>query len=186
MATESRFERDFLRAALLQGRSAVGLGDLPRGYERLHYVLVRARAANVIDFELPVLVAIAELEIKQGRPAIAMARLEEAWEGIRRGPFSLVQADAYNMLAEVQLAMGDKRAAAEAAIQAFKVAWCDGPPFAYSYGLQCAKTHLERLAAPEPDMPRYDDAKFEPRPTVEINPEDQYWVDPDNLVWDKI
>jgi len=32
-----------------------------------------------------------------------------------------------------------------------------------------------------PDMPPFDESKFEPMPEVEINPKDEYWVDPDKL-----
>jgi hypothetical protein len=44
-----------------------------------------------------------------------------------------------------------------------------------------AKAHLAALDAPEPPMPPFDESKFEPMPEVEINPKDEYWVDPDNL-----
>ena len=65
--------------------------------------------------------------------------------------------------------------------QAYQAAWCDGPPYAYHWGLQKAKAHLAALGAPEPDMPPFDESKFEPMPEVEINPKDEYWVDPDKL-----
>jgi hypothetical protein len=44
---------------------------------------------------------------------------------------------------------------------------------------------LAALDAPEPDMPPFDQSKCEPTPAVEINPKDEYWVDPttwNNLV----
>jgi hypothetical protein len=44
-----------------------------------------------------------------------------------------------------------------------------------------AKAHLAALGAPEPHMPPFDESKFEPMPEVEINPKDEYWVDPDEL-----
>jgi hypothetical protein len=30
-------------------------------------------------------------------------------------------------------------------------------------------------------MPLFDQSKFPPLPEVEINPKDEYWVDPDKL-----
>ena len=63
----------------------------------------------------------------------------------------------------------------------FEAAWCDGPPYAYHWGLMIAKAHLKALGAPEPDLPPFDESKFEPLPEVEINPKDKYWVDPDQL-----
>jgi hypothetical protein len=55
-----RFERDFVRAALMQGRAAAGAGAMQRANERLYYALTRARAANLVEFELPALIAIAK------------------------------------------------------------------------------------------------------------------------------
>jgi hypothetical protein len=79
------------------------------------------------------------------------------------------------------LAEGDKQAAIEAATKAYKAAWCDGPPYAYHWGLEEAKAHLAALGAPEPSLLPFDESKFEPLPEVEINPKDEYWVDPNNL-----
>jgi hypothetical protein len=36
---------------------------------------------------------------------------------------------------------------------------------------------LHELGAPEPDMPPFDEAKFEPMPDVEINPRDEFYVE---------
>jgi hypothetical protein len=101
--------------------------------------------------------------------------------GEERGPYPLQRADAFNVLAAIALAEGDKPAAIAAATNAFRAAWCDGPPYAYHWGLQKAKAHLAVLSAPEPVLPPFDESKFEPMPQVEINPKDKYWVDPADL-----
>ena len=85
------------------------------------------------------------------------------------------------MLAAIARAEGDKPAAIAAATKAYQAAWCDGPPYAYHWGLQRAKAHLAALDAPEPTLPPFDESKFEPMPEVEINPKDEFWVDPDSL-----
>jgi len=177
-AADLKFEQDFIRAALMQGRVAVGLCDLARADERLHHALTRARAVNAVEFELPALIAIAELELLRGSPAEARALLDDVWEVAERGPYPLRQADAYNVLAAISLAESDKPAALIAAAKAYKVAWCDGPPYTYHWGLQKAKVHLATLGAGEPDMTSFDESKFAPLPQVEINPKDEYWVDP--------
>jgi ATP/maltotriose-dependent transcriptional regulator MalT len=174
-------ERDFIYAALLQGQAASGLNDFARAHDRLHHALTRARAVNVVEFELPALIAIAELELKRGRPAEAKARLDDVWDAAERGPYPMQQADAYNVLTAIELAENNKPAAIDAVTKAYKHAWCDGPPYAYHWGLQKAKAHLAALGAPEPDMLPFDESKFEPLPEVEINPKDKYWVDPDKL-----
>jgi tetratricopeptide (TPR) repeat protein len=181
LAAIRRQERDFIRAALLQGRVALGVGDLSRADERLHHALIRARAVNVVEFELSALIAIGELELKRGNPDKARATLDDVWEAAERGPYPLYRADAFNVLTDVALADGDKPAALAAATNAFKAAWCDGPPYAYHWGLEKAKAHLAALGAPEPVLPLFDESKFEPMPEVEINPKDEYWVDPDAL-----
>src|SRR5712691_7040179 len=59
------------------------------------------------------------------------------------------------------------------ATEAYRLAWCDGPPFAYHWGLQKAKGHLSDLCAQEPVLPPFDESKFEPMPEVEIEPADE-------------
>ncbi len=65
-------------------------------------------------------------------------------------------------------------AAVEAATKAYRLAWCDGPPFAYHWGLEKARRHLRELGASEPEMPAFDESKFEPMPEVEIDPADEF------------
>jgi len=181
LAAFQRYERDFIRAALLQGGAALALGRLDRADERLHHALTRARAVNLVEAELPALVALAELALKRGNPAEARARLEDVWEAAERGPYPMRQTDAYNVLTDIALADDDKPAAIDAASKAFRAAWCDGPPYAYHWGLVKAKAHLKALGAPDPKLPPFDESKFPPLPEVEINPKDKYWVDPDRL-----
>jgi tetratricopeptide (TPR) repeat protein len=181
LAAVNRIERDFIHAALLQGRVALAMGNPSRADERVHYALTRTRAVNVVELELPALITIAELELKRQDLAKAAASLDYIWEAAERGPYPLQQADALNVLAAIASAEGDKAAAIAAATSAFKTAWCDGPPYAYHWGLQNAKAHLAALGAPEPVLPPFDESKFEPMPEVEINPKDKYWVDPDKL-----
>ena len=73
---------------------------------------------------------------------------------------------------EVCAEAGDAAEAIEAATRAYELAWCDGPPFAYHWGLQAAKAHLQALGAPEPPMPPFDESNYEPMPEVEIDPPD--------------
>jgi tetratricopeptide (TPR) repeat protein len=178
LAGARRFERDFIRATLHQGQAALGLGDRERADERLHHALTRARAVNLVDLELPALIAIAAFESQQGNLAGAKARLDDVWDAAARGPYPLYQADAYNVLADLERTAGNPQAAMQAATKAYQAAWCDGPPYAYHWGLETATAHLTALHAPEPDMPAFDASTFEPLPEVEINPKDEHWVDP--------
>ena len=69
-----------------------------------------------------------------------------------------------------------------AATKAYTLAWCDGPPYAYHYGPTNARKHLQELGAPEPQLPPFDESKFEPMPDVELNPKDKFWVDRTNWI----
>lgn len=174
IASVQRNERDFIRAARLQGIAALYLGDLDTAAERLHHALGRARAVQLVEEELPALVALAELSRQQEDLTKARDRLEEVWEAAERGPYPLFQADALNVLARIEIDAGNREAAVAAATEAYQKAWCDGPPYAYDYGLRNAKALLAELDAPEPELPAFDAAAFEPMPEVEIDPEGEF------------
>ncbi|MET0626149.1 MAG: DUF4062 domain-containing protein [Pyrinomonadaceae bacterium] len=167
-------ERDFIRAARVQGEAALGMNDLAIADERLHQALTRARLVNNVEEELPALVALAELRRRQGDAKAARGLLEDVWEAAERGPYPLFHADACNVLAEVERDEGNHAKAVEAATRAYKLAWCDGPPFAYHWGLEKARGLLKELGAGEPEMPAFDESKFEPMPVVEIDPADEF------------
>jgi len=176
-----RAEVSVIHAVLRQGQAALGVADLPRADHHLYHALNRSREVNDVGFELSARIIIAEFELQRNRPAEATAQLDSVWATAQSGPYRLRQADAYNVLPDIALAERNKPAAIDAATKAYRAAWCDGPPYAYHWGLAKAKAHLAALGAPEPDMPPFDESKFEPMPEVEINPKDEYWVDPDKL-----
>jgi hypothetical protein len=150
------------------------LNDLATADERLHHALTRARTVNHTEEELPALVALAELRRRQREGQAAREFLDDVWDGAERGPYPLFHADACNVLAQIERDAGNVGAAVEAAERAYRLAWCDGPPFAYHWGLEKAKRHLRELGADEPLMPPFDESKFEPMPEVEIDPEDEF------------
>jgi tetratricopeptide (TPR) repeat protein len=169
------YERDFIRAVRAQGEAALGLDDLTTADERLHHALTRARIVNLVEDELPALVALAGLRRRQGDLKSAREHLADVWEGAERGPYPLFNADAFNVLAQIERDEGNQAKAVEAAAKAYRLAWCDGPPFAYHWGLEKARKHLKELGAEEPDdLPPFDEAKFEPMSEVEIDPEDEF------------
>jgi hypothetical protein len=92
------------------------------------------------------------------------------WEIAERGSFRLLQADAFNVLTHIERDARNRSAAIEAATLAYHRAWCNGPPFAYHWGLEAAKAHLVALEVPEPILPSFDPSKYEPMPEVEIDP----------------
>ena len=166
--------RDSIRAARLQGEAALRLKDVAAADERLHHVLHSARTVNLVEEELPALVALAELRRAQGDLKAAREMLDDVWEAAERGPYPLFHADACCVLAEVERDEGNVEKAVEAAVRAYRLAWCDGPPFAYHWGLESARALLKELGAGEPSMPAFDASRFEPMPEVEIDPADEF------------
>ena len=76
--------------------------------------------------------------------------------------------------AQIEIHDGNRAAAiAAAATFAYRLAWCESPPFAYHYGLTTARAHLRALGAPEPEMPHYDASTHEPIEEIAIEPEDE-------------
>jgi tetratricopeptide (TPR) repeat protein len=174
LAHVNKNESDFIRARRLQGEAVLGLNDLIISNELLHNALTRVRGINEIEEEIPVLLALAELRRRQGDKNVARGLLEDVWEFAERGPYPLFHADALNVLARIERDAGNTGKAVEAATKAYQLAWCDGPPYAYHWGLIKAQKHLEELGAPLPDMPPFDESKYEPMPEVEINPKDEF------------
>ncbi len=146
--------RDLIRAANHQGKVALALENYPNASERLHYALISARSINYTEEELIALTALADLARQQGNPIEAREHLDDIREYAERGPYPLFHADALNVLCQIERDAGNNSAAIEAATQAYRLAWCDGPPYAYHYGLENAKKHLRELGAPEPEMPK--------------------------------
>jgi tetratricopeptide (TPR) repeat protein len=176
LAHVQRYEADFIRAARLQGAAVLALNPLTgsgqtldKADERLHHALTRARAVNRVKEELAALVSLSELRRRQSTLGTARELLDDAWEPAARGPYLLLAADAYNVLAQIERDAGDEAAAVEAAREAYRRAWCDGPPFAYHWGLETARGHLEALGAEEPhDLPPFDEGRFEPMVETQV------------------
>jgi tetratricopeptide (TPR) repeat protein len=167
-AKTGRAEKALTRAVRLRGEVALAVSDLAVAAEALHDALVRCRALNDVEEELPSLTLLAALCLRRGDFVRARDYLDSVWESAARGRYPLVHADARNVLAEIEIAENNIPAAIAAATEAYRLAWCDGPPFAYDYGLRTARAHLRVLGAPEPEMPPYDASKHEPIEEVDI------------------
>jgi tetratricopeptide (TPR) repeat protein len=176
LAHVHRHEHDFIRAARLHGEAALGVGDLITATERLHHALTSARAINLFEEELPALTSLAELHRRQQHYDAAREFLDQVWIPAERGPYPLFHADALNVLAQLERDQGHREAAVTAATEAYRQAWCDGPPYAYYFGLTNARRHLRELDVLEPQMPPFDASKYAPMPEVELDPEDEFHV----------
>jgi tetratricopeptide (TPR) repeat protein len=172
---DDRSEEDSIRAGRLSGAAAACRGDFDLADQALTRALTRARTVSLVEEELESLIALAELRRSQGDLRTARHLLEDVWEPAEHAPYPLLHGDALNVVARIERDEGSRDAAMEAATKAYRLAWCNGPPYAYHWGLEAAKKHLAELHAPEPaDLPAFDESKYEPIPEVEINPPDEF------------
>jgi tetratricopeptide (TPR) repeat protein len=162
-------EGEFIRALRLGGEAGIGLESFFSAEDWLHLALTRARMVNLVEEELPALVALAELKRLQLELRAAHDLLDDVWEAAERGPYPLIHADALNVLAQVKRDEGDREKAVEAATHAYRLAWCDGPPFAYWRGISTARSLLREFGAVEPEMPPFDESKHERLWPVDID-----------------
>jgi tetratricopeptide (TPR) repeat protein len=180
-------ERDFISAARLRGTAALALNQVSLAGDSFYQAASRAENVNLVQEILPALIGLAQAHARKGEFTSAREFLERVWEPAERGPYPLFHADALNVLAQIERDHGNREAAIAAATKAYTLAWCDGISvdgkvcYAYHYGLTNARKHLQELGAPEPQLPPFDESKFEPMPDVELNPKDEFWVDPDKL-----
>ena len=130
---------------------------------------MQARVVNQVRDELCLLFGLAELHRRQGDLQGARELLDDIWVSAERGPYRLVHADACNVLAQIERDAGFRGAAIEAANLAYRLAWCDGPPFAYHWGLQTAKAHFAALEEPETSLPPFDESRHQSLSDIEID-----------------
>jgi tetratricopeptide (TPR) repeat protein len=138
-------------AALLRSAVTCQWGDEDRAGELLSGALVDARQAGLGELEIVALTQLAEWHLRGHRLPEARGHARNAVELAERAELRLRWADALNVLSRVERAAGNTEAAAQAARDAYRQAWCDGPPFSYAVGLDEARANLSAVGAPEPD-----------------------------------
>ncbi len=161
------------RAEQLCGTAALSLNQLGTAEDYLERALIKARQDSLAEKELRASIELAELQRRLGNLRAARELLDDALELLERSSYALIYADALNALAQIERDEGNREKSVEAARGAYRKAWCDGPPFAYHWGLEKARKHLRQLGAGEPVLPGFDESKFEPMPEVEIDPADE-------------
>lgn len=122
----------------------------------LNDALVLAREARGIDNEAGLLVQLGHLHTRHGRLNAARAYAADALHLAEHAQLKLRQADALNLLSSVDRANGNQQEAAASAVAAYRLAWCDGPPYAYEWGIRQARENLEAVGELEPaDLPAF-------------------------------
>ena len=154
----------------LLGTIAMERGELRTAEEELHQALTLARGTERIEEELLSLEPLAKLRGRQGRPAEAREVLARMFQLGRQESYPLFYANAYNVLTSIERLEHRTREAIVAASEAYRLAWCDGPPYAYHWGIETAKQNLLEMGAPIPILPPFDASKFPSMPGATATP----------------
>jgi tetratricopeptide (TPR) repeat protein/transcriptional regulator with XRE-family HTH domain len=164
---------DLMHGARLQGMAHLALGDLDAADERLHVALTAARTHTRVEEELLTLIPLAELHRLRGARDRAREMLDLVWEPAARGPYPLCHADALTVLARLEREAGRSVEAVAAARRAYALAWCDGPPFAYHWGLTTACALLRDWGASCPVLPPFAASRATSMPGAAVNLPDE-------------
>jgi tetratricopeptide (TPR) repeat protein len=128
----------------------LNLGHIDEAAGTLMDVLREARSKALTEVELYSLCRLADAFRLRGDHIVAREFLDDLDEIAARGPYRLIQADAANIRALLPgTDPAQRRAAAE---KAYRLAWCDGPPYAYQPALELATRTLRDLSAPLPEQ----------------------------------
>ena len=137
-----------------QGEAALQNGQLDVAVTAFQETIALARASG--DPILAVcLGCLARARIRQRRYHEARELITEAFEEKEKWDVF----DLHNSAASVYLALGEREQAKEHAIEAYKEAWADGPPYSIWWDLERAKSILKELGVPEPNMSPFDHSK---------------------------
>jgi tetratricopeptide (TPR) repeat protein len=138
--------------AMAGAEARIRLGRPSEVIDFLMNRLRMVRAWAVVEKELDCLLLLAEAHRRLGGQEIALAYLEDLAEPAARGEFRLIQAKAAVVLAEVERDQGNRSAAIAAATEAYRLAWCDGPPYTYYWTLKRAEELLRELGGAIPQV----------------------------------
>jgi hypothetical protein len=152
----TRIHEKSLAAAIAQNRR-----DYSRATELLNDALAVARYVRNFDCEIFLLIQLAETSSALGRADDARVFASDAMQLAVHLQLRLRQSDAVNMLSQVEILAGNRKEAARAAVKAYQLAWCDGPPFCYDWGIRKARENLAASGELEPtDLPPYRPIKM--------------------------
>ena len=128
-------------------------GEWALAAENLHEAVRMARAVGQTDEGAETRLALAKFHLGQlPAPRCEAEQLAKAKRLSHRA------------LAELWLAIGDRKQAKKHALAAYEWAWADGEPYVRRYELDKARALLTKLGAEVPKLPPYDPAKEEKLP----------------------
>jgi ATP/maltotriose-dependent transcriptional regulator MalT len=142
------------QAMTIQGVIAEALGEREMAHDLLSNALVIAREARLIELEASLAIQLAGWSVHGNLMGAARRYADDALQITAHEQLRLLQADALNLLSSIERSFGNQHEAASAATEAYRLAWCDGPPFSYDWGIRQARENLAAVGEMEPeDMP---------------------------------
>jgi tetratricopeptide (TPR) repeat protein/energy-coupling factor transporter ATP-binding protein EcfA2 len=167
---------ELLRAKRVIAQMAREPTESATASKELRLVEARAREVGLVEEELFASVELARLSTaaRTGEDRV-QTRLHGVIRRAMEGPYRLILgfaqfsavSDAENRIGVLRPAERDRAIAG--ALDAYRSAWCDGPPFADHWTLGAAGDLLRSLNVSEPtDLRAYNDYDYEPMPVVEI------------------
>ena len=158
--------RPLIYAKRVQAAVAMRENRLQEAEELLHATLKAVRKIECGDEEVSCLIDLAEVSRLKGNLTAAVDFLEDVWDPVLEGGYRLSHASAALTLARIE-SQRRPAAAIAAADKAYRLAWCDGPPFAFAIVLSAAAQVLQELSAPVPrDLPLFTSFGDETVPDV--------------------
>jgi hypothetical protein len=163
IAENSALPQAKVQAMAVSGDIAQAQGKRDQTHDLLNNALVLARVARLPDSEAGLLVQLGHWNALGGRLDAARAFANDALNLARHAQLRLREVDALNLLSNVEYTCGNQPEAANAAAEAYRLAWCDGPPFAYEWGLRKARESLMATGQPQPiNLPTFNAARRMP------------------------
>jgi hypothetical protein len=138
--------------AMAGAEARIRLGKAAEVVDLLVDRLRMTRSWAVVEPELDCLLLLAEAHRRLGEPGAALAYLEDLAEPAARGEYRFIRAKAAIVLAQVERDQGSRAAAVAAAEEAYRLAWCDGPPYTYYWTLKRAEELLRELGGAIPQV----------------------------------
>lgn len=143
---------DEMELSLVCAQAAIAHGEFIGLSDLLNSVLREAITTKFPRVELDARLLLADLYRRQQELDKAREMLDDVWELARRGGYRLILADAHLVLARLEQDAGNEEAARAAAEEAYRQAYCDGPPYTYHWALIKAEVLIEELGASIPAM----------------------------------
>ena len=153
LAIQEASGNTYLAISLLSWRAFIAskTQDFVREEELARRALQLARVSGLDESVCTAAQRLAGCFLRRSEAQEARALIDEALLIARRGQSQLEIADGLLLRARYFQILGDQDQATRDATEAYRLAWCDGPPFAYDRGLKKAEELLRALGAVVPD-----------------------------------